>query len=56
MSTPIGAWFPRGEGREYQFTETLKPLEGKRDKLTILGGFPIPRAVGWERTTLPTPS
>jgi len=35
-------WFPRGEGREYQFTETLKPLGGKRDKLTILGGLSHP--------------
>lgn len=35
-------WFPTGEGREYQFTETLKPLEGLRDKLTILGGLSHP--------------
>jgi hypothetical protein len=35
-------WFPTGEGSDYQFTETLKPLEGIRDKLTILGGLSHP--------------
>ena len=35
-------WFPKGEGREFQFTETLKPLEGHREKLTILGGLSHP--------------
>ena len=35
-------WFPNGSGEEYQFTETLKPLEGQRKKLTILGGLSHP--------------
>ena len=35
-------WFPHGEGSEYQFTETLKPLECQRNKLTILGGLSHP--------------
>lgn len=35
-------WFPNGEGRDYEFTETLKPLEGQRDKLTVLGGLSHP--------------
>jgi hypothetical protein len=35
-------WFPQGEGAEYQFTETLKPLECQRKKLTILGGLSHP--------------
>lgn len=35
-------WFPTGEGRDYQFTETLKPLESTRDKVTILGGLSHP--------------
>jgi hypothetical protein len=35
-------WFPNGSGEEYQFTETLKPLEGQRKKLTVLGGLSHP--------------
>lgn len=35
-------WFPRGDGHEFQFTETLKPLENQRKKLTILGGLSHP--------------
>lgn len=35
-------WFPNGEGKDYQFTETLKPLESMRDKITILGGLSHP--------------
>lgn len=32
-------WFPNGEGRDFEFTETLSPLECQRDNLTILGGL-----------------
>jgi hypothetical protein len=35
-------WFPKGEGRDFQFTETLKPLETHREKLTVLGGLSHP--------------
>ena len=35
-------WFPNGEGRDYQFTETLKPLESQRQNVTILGGLSHP--------------
>lgn len=35
-------WFPTGDGREFQFTETLKPLEARREKLTVLGGLSHP--------------
>lgn len=35
-------WFPTGDGREFQFTETLKPLEAQREKLTVLGGLSHP--------------
>ncbi len=35
-------WFPKGEGREFQFTETLKPLDVHREKLTVLGGLSHP--------------
>ena len=35
-------WFPEGSGRDYQFTETLRPLEPHRERLTILGGLSHP--------------
>ena len=35
-------WFPNGEGRDYEFTETLKPLESHRQQLSILGGLSHP--------------
>ena len=35
-------WFPNGEGRDYQFNESLKCLEPLRDKLTVLGGLSHP--------------
>lgn len=35
-------WFPNGEGRDFQFTEVLKPLEGRRESVTVLGGLSHP--------------
>lgn len=35
-------WFPNGEGRDFQFTETLKPLEAHREQLSVLGGLSHP--------------
>jgi hypothetical protein len=35
-------WFPKGEGRDFQFTEVLKPLETHREKLSVLGGLSHP--------------
>ncbi len=35
-------WFPKGEGRNYQFTEVLKPLEKHRSKLSVLAGLSHP--------------
>ncbi len=35
-------WFPNGQGQDFQFTETLKPLEPHRQELTILGGLSHP--------------
>ena len=35
-------WFPSGEGKEFQFTETLSPLQPYRKDLTILGGLSHP--------------
>lgn len=36
-------WFPNGEGRDFEFTDTLRPLEGQRDNLTVLGGLSHPQ-------------
>ncbi len=35
-------WFPQGEGRDYTFNDSLKPLEKHRENLTILGGLSHP--------------
>ncbi len=35
-------WFPNGEGREFQFNESLKPLEAHRENVTVLGGLSHP--------------
>jgi len=35
-------WFPQGEGRDFQFTEVLKPLEKHREKISVLGGLSHP--------------
>ena len=35
-------WFPLGEGKDYQVTETLKPLDPFRDQMTVLGGLSHP--------------
>ncbi len=36
-------WFPRGEGREFQFNRSLEMLEPHRDNLTVIGGLSHPR-------------
>ncbi|MFT5524571.1 MAG: hypothetical protein ACI9HK_002526 [Pirellulaceae bacterium] len=35
-------WFPNGEGKDFQFTETLKPLDAQRKNITVLGGLSHP--------------
>ena len=35
-------WFPLGEGKDYQLTDTLRPLDSFRDDMTILGGLSHP--------------
>lgn len=35
-------WFPRGEGRDYEFNESLRPLAPLRDEVTVLGGLSHP--------------
>ncbi|MBC8291321.1 MAG: DUF1552 domain-containing protein, partial [Planctomycetes bacterium] len=35
-------WFPTGEGKDYQLTNVLKPLEPLLDDLSIFGGLSHP--------------
>lgn len=35
-------WFPNGQDSDFQFNESLKPLEPHRDHLSILGGLSHP--------------
>ncbi len=35
-------WFPNGEGRNFTFNESLKPLESVRESVTIIGGMSHP--------------
>ena len=32
-------WFPNGEGKEFQFTDTLKPLEAVKNDVTVISGM-----------------
>ena len=36
-------WFPKGEGRDFTFNKSLKPLEPWRDQVTVLGGLCHPK-------------
>lgn len=36
------AWFPHGNGKEFQFTKCLEPLEPLRSDVTVLSGFSHP--------------
>ncbi|MFT5469158.1 MAG: hypothetical protein ACI8UO_004273 [Verrucomicrobiales bacterium] len=36
-------WFPKGEGRDFKFNESLKVLEPHRENLTVLGGLSHPK-------------
>ena len=38
------SWFPKGEGKDYQFTQSLESLEPFRDDISILGGLSHPRS------------
>src|SRR5690348_16897139 len=33
------AWWPTGEGKDFEFSRTLKPLEPLRQHLQVLGGL-----------------
>jgi hypothetical protein len=35
-------WFPNGEGKDFEWNESLKPLERHRNRLTVLGGLSHP--------------
>lgn len=35
-------WFPKGEGKDFEFTEVLDPLETHRNHVTVLGGLSHP--------------
>ncbi len=35
-------WFPDGEGKDFTFNESLKPLEPLRESVTIIGGMSHP--------------
>ncbi|MGI9465713.1 MAG: DUF1552 domain-containing protein [Rubripirellula sp.] len=38
-------WFPTGEGKHFQFTNVLSPLNSLRDNVTVIGGISHPN--GW---------
>jgi hypothetical protein len=40
------AWWPKGDGRNYEFSPTLQPLEKLRSHLQVLGGLDQKEAVG----------
>src|SRR5262245_48479629 len=33
------AWWPKGEGKDFQFSRTMQPLEKLKDRLQVLGGL-----------------
>ena len=37
-------WFPKGEGKDFQFTKVLEPLEPFRDDIAIYGGLSHPKS------------
>lgn len=37
-------WLPQGEGKRYQFSPTLKPLEGVREHINIMTGLTLDKA------------
>lgn len=39
-------WFPQSEGRDFNFSKPLAPLEPMRDQISVLGGLSHPRMRG----------
>ncbi|HEV8544432.1 MAG TPA: DUF1552 domain-containing protein, partial [Verrucomicrobiae bacterium] len=33
------AWWPTGEGKDFEFSKTMKPLDGLRDKVQVISGL-----------------
>jgi hypothetical protein len=42
----MAKWTPKTEGRDFEFTEILKPLEGHRDRLNIISGLRLQTGYG----------
>lgn len=38
------AWFPHGNGADFEFTRCMQPLESLKNELTVLSGFSHPRS------------
>lgn len=38
------AWFPHGQGNQFEFTQCMQPLESLKSELTVLSGFSHPRS------------
>jgi len=38
------AWFPHGDGSEFQFTRCMEPLEPVRNEITVLSGLSHPKS------------
>ena len=36
------SWFPHNPGRDFQLTNSLRPLESLRDRMTVVGGMSHP--------------
>jgi hypothetical protein len=41
-----GAWWPKDEGKDFEFSRTLKPLESLRQHLQVMGGLDQKAAYG----------
>ena len=37
--TDINSWTPAGEGRNFEISQVLKPLEPFRDRMTVISGL-----------------
>lgn len=38
------SWFPHGSGKDFEFSNCMKPLESLKTELTVLSGFSHPRS------------
>jgi hypothetical protein len=42
----MAKWTPKSEGRDFEFTEILKPLEGHRERLNVISGLRLQTGYG----------